>query len=461
MGSIFKDVSAPASFWTPSHSGSPDSRQTILSGVLLSKEAGTPAPQPHFSLLSKTLLHQCETTEPDSSLLREGQIRWVTVLPFTEYIDNRVCYGFSLKYRDEKVDFYTETEEELEAWVRALEKTSIMQDIEDDYRIGEVLGTGGQSIVYSGLDLDSGIRVAVKCFDKLLLRESEKRFIALVHEIEVLREISHPRIVALYKVYESLSHVQLVMEFIPGQELFDYLSLAGALSESEARGFMLNMLEVLKYMEDSSVVHRDLKPENIILTDSNDKSQFKIIDFGFATKYLGRELRDTCGSPGYVAPEIILRHQHGPTVDIYSAGIVFYIILCGYSPFYSTKKAEVIKKNAKNEIPFLGVWAQVDPKIVKMIKVMTNFNAKQRTSAGELRNYLTGGFTAVDASLRRSSLVVDERLPALHRPRIIPLSPQPSTYMKTPGSSNPTTPFNKGSASVKKPNGGSRWPNLH
>ena len=461
MVSIFKDVPVPTSFWSPAQSSNPDSRNTLISGLLNSQDPGSSHLKPRFTFLTKMFLLQCNTEEPDSSLLREAQIRWVTVLPFTEFVESQVRYGFALKYRDEKVDFYVRTEEELETWVRALEKTSILQDIEDDYSIGEVLGSGGQSIVYSGTDLDSGSRVAVKCFDKQLLRESEKRFIALVHEVEVLRDLSHPRIVALYKVYESLTHVQLVMEYIPGQELFECLSLSGALSEQEARGFMLNMLEVLKCMEEHNVVHRDLKPENIILTDPNDKTQFKLIDFGFATKYFGRELHDTCGSPGYVAPEIILKHQHGSTVDIYSAGVIFYILLCGYSPFYSTKKAEVIKKNAKNEIPFQGIWTHMDPRLIRMIKVMTNFNAKQRTSAGELTTFLTGGSSAVDSVLRRSSVFTDERLPPLRKALNIPLSPQPSGMSKSPGASTPGTPVVRGSMTVKKPQSNLRWPNPH
>ena len=460
MVSIFKDVPSPLTFWTSAQTSNPDSHQTFISGILLTQEPGFAQPRPHFTMLTKLFLHQCRTAEPDSPLLREAQIRWVTVLPFTEFVESHVRYGFSLKYRDEKVDFYVGTEEELELWVRALEQSSILQDIEDDYSIGDVLGTGGQSIVYAGTDLDTGARVAIKCFDKQLLRESDKRFIALVHEVEVLRDLSHPRIVALYKVYESITHVQLVMEFIPGQELFECLSLAGAFTEQEARGFMLNMLEVLKCMEERNVVHRDLKPENIILTDPNDKTQFKLIDFGFATKYMGRELHDTCGSPGYVAPEIILKHQHGPTVDIYSAGIIFYILLCGYSPFYSTKKAEVIKKNAKNEIPYQGVWMHMDSRLVKMVKVMTNFNAKQRTSAGELMNFLAGGLSAVDSVMRRSSVFTDERLPPLRKPLNIPLSPQPS-YAKSPGASTPSTPVVRGSLSVKKPQNNLRWPNPH
>jgi len=102
----------------------------------------------------------------------------------------------------------------------------------------------------------------------------------------------------------------------------------------------------------------------------------------------------------------------------------------------------------------------MDSRLVKMVKVMTNFNAKQRTSAGELMNFLAGGLSAVDSVMRRSSVFTDERLPPLRKPLNIPLSPQPS-YAKSPGASTPSTPVVRGSLSVKKPQNNLRWPNPH
>jgi len=441
MANIFKYVPYSPTFWTPVQFRSTDSFQPLHSGLLLTADPHTSQLQSHFSFVTKQLLCQCSSSAPGFPLLRLAHIRWATVLPFSQHMENTVFFGFALKYREEKRDFYVSTEEELESWMQALERICVLQDIEEDFSIGELVGTGEFAAVHSGANLATGERVAIKRFDKLMLLSSEKRLFALVNEIKVLRELTHPRILALYRVYESLTHVMLVTEFIPGKDLFGHISFSGVFTPSEAHGFMQNLLEVLKYMDDHSVLHRDIKPEHLILTDPNDKTQFKLRSFDFATKYSGRELRDVCGSPGYMAPEILLRQPYGPTVDLYSAGIVFYIILSGYSPFYSTHRREIIKKNSKNEIFFVDIWAKSDPKSVKLIETMTNSVASLRTSPTDLLIALSGGMPRPRLPKLRASALLEKT------PLVRKTWDSPQLF---PSVSAALLPMAKGSKSVPK-----------
>lgn len=445
MVSIFKYVPSSPEFWSPAQSRSPP-LHPLLSSVLLTTNPHTSELQGHFSILTKQLLYQCSSSASDSPLLRIAHIRWATVVPFTEGKEKELRFGFALKYREERREFYVGNEEELETWMQALERTCILQDIEEDFSIGEVIGTGKLSVVHSGTNLATGEHVAIRIFDKEELKTCEKHLLALVNEIKVLRELTHSRILALYRVYESLTQVLLVTEFTPGKSLLKQIALSGVFTASEAQEFIQNLLELLKYLEAHSVLHRNITPEHLILTDPMDKTQFKLRSFAFATKVSGRKLRDVYGTPGYMAPEILLRRPYGPTVDLYSAGVVFYVILRGFSPFYSAISTETIKKNVKNEIFFDDLYAKMDAKWVKLVETMTNSVAVLRTSASDLLTALSGGIPRSKVSNWRTSALF-ERKPA-----------ERSDLKLFPSLSLASLPVVRGRKSVPKPQNREKLP---
>ena len=156
----------------------------------------------------------------------------------------------------------------------------------------------------------------------------------MINEIECMRGVRHPYICSLFGVFEDDKCVHLILEYCGGGELFRRILKRGRFTEYNAARLTQNCLESLVYLHETcSVVHRDLKPENLLMMDRECDFDFKIADFGLASKCIEENLTLRCGSPGYVAPEILKNCPYGFKVDIFSLGILLYIILSGRSPF--------------------------------------------------------------------------------------------------------------------------------
>ena len=197
--------------------------------------------------------------------------------------------------------------------------------------LGEKLGQGTFGIVVLGTHQLTGEKVAVKILEKeKIIQEADKTRIE--REINILKNLRHNNIVHLYDVKETASSLYIIMEYIQGKELFDYIVSKKRLSELEACNFYQQIISGVEYLGKIRVVHRDLKPENLLL---DNKKNIKIVDFGLSNIYPNNELLKTaCGSPCYAAPEMINGELYkGLSADIWSSGIVLYAMLCGYLPF--------------------------------------------------------------------------------------------------------------------------------
>jgi len=172
------------------------------------------------------------------------------------------------------------------------------------------------------------MNLAVKTFDKSLLTSStEKARASLINEINVMRRLEHSNIIQLYEVHESDKHIYLVLELLQGGELLDRIMRKGQYHERDASLLMKNLLSALDYMHSKGIMHRDIKPENLILKDSQNDSEIKIADFGLATFINSNDqLFKRCGTPGYVAPEILEDEKYDEKVDIFSSGVILYIL---------------------------------------------------------------------------------------------------------------------------------------
>jgi calcium/calmodulin-dependent protein kinase I len=138
---------------------------------------------------------------------------------------------------------------------------------------------------------------------------------------------------------------------VEGGELFDRIVSKSYYNEKEARDVIHTLLTAVKYCHDRDIVHRDLKPENLLLASTTDDAGLKLADFGFAAKAVGNVLRTQCGTPGYVAPEILMDKPHGKAVDMWSIGVICYIVLGGYPPFHDENQKNLFRliKAAKYE----------------------------------------------------------------------------------------------------------------
>eukprot|EP00750_Incisomonas_marina_P032562 INCI9219.1.p1 GENE.INCI9219.1~~INCI9219.1.p1 ORF type:complete len:473 (-),score=72.70 INCI9219.1:2583-4001(-) len=210
------------------------------------------------------------------------------------------------------------------------------------YELMTTLGVGSFGKVKLARHKLAGTHVAIKMLNRARIRalgilEKVRR------EIKILKILNHPHIIRLYDVIETPSDVFLVMEYVPGGELFDYIVQSGRLHEDEARRFCQQIICGLECCHQNNIIHRDLKPENLILDKDNN---IKIADFGLSNIVRDGELLSTsCGSPNYAAPEVISGNLYaGAEVDLWSCGVILYALLCGSLPFDDNSIPNLFKK---------------------------------------------------------------------------------------------------------------------
>ncbi|KAJ0979226.1 hypothetical protein J5N97_014700 [Dioscorea zingiberensis] len=217
------------------------------------------------------------------------------------------------------------------------------------YELGKLLGQGTFAKVYHGRNLKTSQSVAIKVIDKekvlkVGLIDQIKR------EISVMRLVRHPYVVQLYEVMASKTKIYFVMEYVKGGELFSKVS-KGKLREEVARKYFQQLISAVDFCHSRGVYHRDLKPENLLLDDDGN---LKVSDFGLSalaeSKRQDGLLHTTCGTPAYVAPEVINRKGYdGAKADIWSCGVILFVLLAGYLPFHDPNLMEMYKKIGKAE----------------------------------------------------------------------------------------------------------------
>uniref|UniRef100_A0A480ZWI0 calcium/calmodulin-dependent protein kinase n=1 Tax=Sus scrofa TaxID=9823 RepID=A0A480ZWI0_PIG len=186
----------------------------------------------------------------------------------------------------------------------------------------------------------TGKLFALKCIKKSpAFRDS-----SLENEIAVLKKIKHENIVTLEDIYESSTHYYLVMQLVSGGELFDRILERGVYTERDASLVIRQVLAAVKYLHENGIVHRDLKPENLLYLTPEENSKIMITDFGLSKMEQSGVMSTACGTPGYVAPEVLAQKPYSKAVDCWSIGVITYILLCGYPPFYEETESKLFEK---------------------------------------------------------------------------------------------------------------------
>ncbi|XP_003699018.1 calcium/calmodulin-dependent protein kinase type 1 isoform X2 [Apis florea] len=249
--------------------------------------------------------------------------------------------------------------------------------VEDKYILKELLGTGAFSEVRLAESKEKpGQMFAVKIIDKKALKGKED---SLENEIRVLRRLTHPNIVQLLETFEDKHKVYLVMELVTGGELFDRIVEKGSYTEKDASGLIRQVLEAVDYMHDQGVVHRDLKPENLLYYNPDEDSKIMISDFGLSKMEDSGIMATACGTPGYVAPEVLAQKPYGKAVDVWSIGVISYILLCGYPPFYDENDANLFAQILKGEFEFDSpYWDDISDSAKDFIHKLMCVNVEER-----------------------------------------------------------------------------------
>lgn len=199
----------------------------------------------------------------------------------------------------------------------------------EQYDLDDKIGQGAYSVVKLCIEKSTGDKYAVKIVSKLGLSIKEER--ELRDEVNVMKSLNHPYVVHLIAFFDEPRYFYMVLEYLPGGELFDRLVARERYSEDVARHCVRVICSGIQYIHKMNIVHRDIKPENLLLTSLVEDDSVKICDFGLAAKYEeGKLLRTACGTPGYLAPEILKGTGYGKPVDMWAIGVVTYCLLCGY-----------------------------------------------------------------------------------------------------------------------------------
>ena len=233
-------------------------------------------------------------------------------------------------------------------WVRESIKD---KPFEEFYEIVREIGRGATSVVHECQHRGTGQRWAVK----VITKKVDQKIIR--SEIGILLKISHPHVIRLKEIYETPNLIQLVLELVTGGELFDRVTARGSYSERDSAASVRQILEAVKYLHENGIVHRDLKPENLLYADPSDNSALKIADFGLG-KLLTSEaqMHTVCGTPGYCAPEVLRGVSYGPEIDMWSVGVIAYILLGGYEPFYAENETEMYRRILLGQYNFDSPW---------------------------------------------------------------------------------------------------------
>ncbi|XP_057753164.1 CBL-interacting serine/threonine-protein kinase 1-like [Arachis stenosperma] len=251
------------------------------------------------------------------------------------------------------------------------------------YELGRTLGEGNFGKVKFARDTHSGHPFAVKILDKnkiTTLNVSDQ----IKREIATLKLLKHPNVVRLFEVLASKTKIYMVLEYVTGGELFDKIASKGKLSETEGRKLFQQLIDGVSYSHNKGVFHRDLKLENVLV---DDKGNIKITDFGLSAlpqHFRGDGLlHTTCGSPNYVAPEILAnRGYSGATSDAWSCGVILYVILTGYLPFDDRNLAVLYQKILKGDVQ-IPKWLSAGAQ--NMIKKILDPNPETRITMAAIK----------------------------------------------------------------------------
>lgn len=239
------------------------------------------------------------------------------------------------------------------------------------------LGEGAYAQVFLCTHKISHDKVAVKRFNKL--KADPQTLECLKSEFEISKTLRHPNLVASLDLYDEPMYVYIVMEICTGGELFDRIEKM-TISENHIRKICKELLEGIKFLHEHDIVHRDLKPENILMVTKENDCSIKLADFGFAKR--GSNLKTTCGTPAYVAPEVITkgrRTSYTNKVDIWSAGVIIFLLLSGDLPFYDQNDARMFKMIRELEPAWHRFGGNETAK--KLVMSMLNKDPEKRISA--------------------------------------------------------------------------------
>ncbi|GAN10721.1 calcium/calmodulin-dependent protein kinase I [Mucor ambiguus] len=264
------------------------------------------------------------------------------------------------------------------------EEHAYPSELESTYKVTKkTLGVGSFAVVKECVHRSTGQSFALKIILKKAIAGKEHM---LSSELDILKQVRHPHIVSMHNLYESIDAVYIVTDLASGGELFQQLLKKGSYTEKDASNLTRQMLEGLQYLHERDIVHRDMKPENLLFQTAGDDSNLMITDFGLSKILKAQDdiLTTACGTPGYVAPEVLLQTGHNKPVDLWSVGVILFTLLSGYTPFWGEDQASLFESIMAGQYEYdEEYWSDISDSARNLIDKLLTFDPNSRITAEE------------------------------------------------------------------------------
>ena len=299
--------------------------------------------------------------------------------------DGKKYLSIVMLYKSEK-SYYFDNEQDFNIWFEKLNQAIQNKSLFDKYEVRQKIGKGKFGLVKCGINKETKQQVAIKIMAKKNMDKSDLELAKV--EIDILKIGQHPNIIKLYDIYENENYIYIIMEYCSGGDLLSYFEhYEYELKETRVCEIIHKLSMAIYYLHSYGIVHRDLKPENILMTDLSPEADIRLLDFGLS-KIVGNEEKCTepYGTLSFVAPEVLQGKPYDKSVDLWSIGIITFLLLCGYLPFDDKhSEKEIARQTIQDPVPFESkIWNKYTPEAKNFVEGLLQKKPEKRFTIKEI-----------------------------------------------------------------------------
>ena len=299
--------------------------------------------------------------------------------------DGKKYLSIVIVYKSEK-SYYFDNEDDFNIWFEKLNTAVQNKSLFDKYEVKQKIGKGKFGLVKFGINKETKQQVAIKIMAKKNMDKSDLELAKV--EIDILKIGQHPNIIKLYDIYENENYIYIIMEYCSGGDLLSYFEhYEYELKETKVCEIIHKLSMAIYYLHSYGIVHRDLKPENILMTDLTPEADIRLLDFGLS-KIVGNEEKCTepYGTLSFVAPEVLQGKPYDKSVDLWSIGIITFLLLCGYLPFDDKhSEREIARQTIQDPVPFESkIWNKYSSEAKNFVEGLLQKKPEKRLSIKEV-----------------------------------------------------------------------------
>ena len=338
----------------------------------------------YFRLIGKDLYYYKKKEEKNHRGMHNLSGVFIKKGEDLEY-DGKKYLSIVIVYKSEK-SYYFDNEDDFNIWFEKLNTAVQNKSLFDKYEVKQKIGKGKFGLVKFGINKETKQQVAIKIMAKKNMDKSDLELAKV--EIDILKIGQHPNIIKLYDIYENENYIYIIMEYCSGGDLLSYFEHYDyELKETKVCEIIHKLSMAIYYLHSYGIVHRDLKPENILMTDLTPEADIRLLDFGLS-KIVGNEEKCTepYGTLSFVAPEVLQGKPYDKSVDLWSIGIITFLLLCGYLPFDDKhSEREIARQTIQDPVPFESkIWSKYSSEAKNFVEGLLQKKPEKRLSIKEV-----------------------------------------------------------------------------